>query len=402
MRFLKLDTGVIRSFDTALAGEVAVVGTGTGAILARLARHLGWPRALGLLARALVAPGAEARRLVAGNVDRKRIRLPGVFGNRVVAGIYGYVKRVQAALLLRALELELARTDPEVTIVYNGSLFPESVLARASWGRPRVFVEAGFFPGTLQIDPQGLNAANSVPRDPAFYLETEEDFAAPGLPEAVNNRPSKSRHDPVELEPGYVFVPFQVPSDMQVTVHSPWVRDMGAFLDVICDAAERNPETTFVIKEHPSFKQSVMGRRDHPRVIFANGNVTSELIRDARAVITLNSTVGIEALLLEKPVITLGEACYNVDGLVRHAPDPRRLDIALAAVARGWAPEPELRRQFLGYLWNSYLLHGRYDALPDELGPWLRARAVEGGVPGGPDEGAGTVSVPVAAGSGTR
>lgn len=372
MRFLKLDTGVIRSFDEALGPEVRVVATGPGKGLSLLARHRGWPAALAVLAGALVAPGEAAAQAVEGNLARKRIRLPQVFGNPVIGGIYGYSKRVQAAVLRRALEAELAATDPEITIVYNGSVFPETVLEAVSRGRRRVFIEAGFFPGTLQFDPVGLNGANSVPRDPAFYLGAE-DFAAEGLPEAVNNRPSKSRYAPVTLEPGYVFVPFQVPSDMQVTVHSPWVRDMEQFLDVVCDAAERNPGETFVIKEHPSFKRSVMGRRSHPRVIFANGNVTSELIRDARAVLTLNSTVGIEGLLLGKPVMTLGKACYNLPGLVQHAEASGALDAALAA--RDWAPDERLRRQFLGYLWNRYLVRGSYKALPGDLGAVLEEKS---------------------------
>lgn len=373
MRFLKLDTGVIANFDTALAGEVEVVATSPGKPLARLARHRGWARALAVQARALVAPGPQARAAIVANMARKRIRLPEIFGNPFVAGLYSYVKRVQAAVLHQALEAELAASDPEVVIVYNGSAYPESVLEAVSRDRPRVFIEAGFFPKTLQVDPKGLNGANSVPRDPAFYLETEEDFAAPGLPEFVNNRPSKSKYEPVELTPGYVFVPFQVPSDMQVTQHSPWIRDMEQFLTEVCAAAERNPDETFVIKEHPSFKRSVMGLASHPRVIFANGNVTSELIREARAVITLNSTVGIEGLLLGKPVITLGAACYNVPGLVQHAPDAAALDAALAA--RDWAPEARLRRQFLGYLWNRYLIHGSYAELPADLGALLAARA---------------------------
>ncbi|MGI3166521.1 nitrogen fixation protein FixF [Pseudooceanicola sp. 200-1SW] len=373
MRFLKLDTGVIANFDTALAGAVEVVATSPGKPLARLARHRGWARALAVQARALVAPGPQARAAIVANMARKRIRLPEIFGNPFVAGLYSYVKRVQAAVLHQALEAELAASDPEVVIVYNGSAYPESVLEAVSRDRPRVFIEAGFFPKTLQVDPKGLNGANSVPRDPAFYLETEEDFAAPGLPEFVNNRPSKSKYEPVELTPGYVFVPFQVPSDMQVTQHSPWIRDMEQFLTEVCAAAERNPDETFVIKEHPSFKRSVMGLASHPRVIFANGNVTSELIREARAVITLNSTVGIEGLLLGKPVITLGAACYNVPGLVQHAPDAAALDAALAA--RDWAPEARLRRQFLGYLWNRYLIHGSYAELPADLGALLAARA---------------------------
>ncbi|SNY37263.1 capsular polysaccharide export protein [Pseudooceanicola antarcticus] len=376
MIFLKLDTSVIDSFDAALGRDGLRIDTSLSAVLGRLARHSSWGAALGALAGALLGPGAEARQAVQGNLRRKRIRLPSVFGNPVVGGIYGYVKRVQAALLRRCLDAEIAATDPEVVVIYNGSVFPESVLEAASRGRRRVFVEAGFFPNSLQLDPKGLNGANSVPRNPDFYLETPEDFAAEGLPAAVNNRASKLPEEEVSLSPGYVFVPFQVPSDMQVMAHSPWVRSMEQFLDVVCEAAERNPDDTFVIKEHPSFRHSVRDLRSHPRVIFANGNVTSELVRDARAVITLNSTVGIEALLMGKQVITLGEACYNIDRLVRHAEGPAALDAALADP--DWKPEEALRYQFLGFLWNRYLVRGSYADLPGDFAERLAEKSRQG------------------------
>ncbi|QOL82238.1 capsular polysaccharide export protein, LipB/KpsS family [Pseudooceanicola spongiae] len=369
--FVKLDTGVVRHFDTALAGEVDSIATSSREVYRRLAALKGAAFARRALWQALTADKSDIRPLIEGNLTRKRIRLPKVFGNPVIGGIYGAIKRVQAHLLrslLRA-EFETVRQD-RVAIVYNGSNYPESVLAEVTAGHPRVFVEAGFFPGTLQIDPRGLNGANSVPRDAAFYLESDQDFAAGGLPEAVNNRPSKGKFAPVDLQPGFVFVPFQVPSDMQVTLHSPMVRDMEQFLDVVIAAAEANPDETFVIKEHPSFKRSVIGARpEHPRVIFANGNVTSEMIAQARAVLTLNSTVGIEALLLDKPVITLGAACYNIDGLVLHAEGAEALNAALAR--RDWRPDGRLRRQFIGYLWNHYLVHGRYDDLPVDLAAQL-------------------------------
>lgn len=372
--FLKLDTGVIRHFDAALAGDVDVISTRSIDVYRALAALAGPKAARKALWHALTADKSAIAPLIEGNLARKRIRLPAVFGNPLVHGIYRRIKLVQASLLKSLLDARLAQPDPErIVIVYNGSNYPESVLAAASTGKRRVFIEAGFFPGTLQIDGTGLNGANSVPRDPAFYLEGE-DFAVPGLPEAVNNRPSKGKFAPVQLKPGYVFVPFQVPSDMQVTLHSPWIRDMSQFYAEIRAAADRNPGEIFVIKEHPSFKRSVIGTQpDHPRVIFANGNVTSELIRDARAVVTLNSTVGLEALLIGRPVITLGAACYNVEGLVQHAPDASSLDAALAR--RDWIPGAELRRQYLGYLWNRYLVHGRYDALPTDLAAQIRARA---------------------------
>lgn len=373
MTFLKLDTGVIRNFDHRTLGDVYIVRTGFLASLRGLAGSRRWGPALGLALRAFLRPREDMQALVAGNVARKVIRLPALFGNRFTAGFYRWIKGAEAAMMHPYLSDLIAARQPDTIIVYNGSNYPESVLADVSKNHRRIFVEGGFFPRTLQLDPLGLNAANSVPRTPDFYLETTEDFAAEGLPEVVNNRPSKGRFAPVDLEPGYVFVPFQVPSDMQVTLHSPWIRDMEMFQDAICDLAEACPEETFVIKEHPSFKRSVIGRRSHPRVIYANGNVTSELIAGSRAVITLNSTVGIEALLLGRPVITLGEACYNIDGLVLRAGTPEALTQAVRK-AQAWHPDARLRRQFLGYLWNRYLIHGSYDAPPQDLGVQIERR----------------------------
>lgn len=373
MTILQLDSNQLRGFAQTLGDEAEVVRTGSLKVLARYGRLCGAGAALAALARALFRQGPEDRALVQGNLMRKAIRLPAVFGRPAVRAIYGWVKTAQAMLLRDALQAQLAAHPPQAVVIFNGSNYPESVLAAVSEGLPRVFVEGGFFPGTLQVDPIGLNGANSVPRTAAFYLEGRDDAGA-GLPELVNNRAAKQTYDTVDLAPGFVFVPFQVPSDMQVTQHSPWVRDMEMFLDVVIAAADANPDDTFVIKEHPSFKRSVKGLRPaHPRVIFANGNVTSEMLAQARAVVTLNSTVGIEGLVHETPVITLGAACYNIDGLVQHAPNAEALNTALRN--RDWRPDAALRRQFLGYLWNVYLLRGTYDAPPDSLAARILSRA---------------------------
>jgi len=376
--FFKLDTSVTRNFATPLGNTLLVFPTATTAVLRKLAARRGVWGALRAVAAALSGRSGLAPESVEGNVQRKQIRLPSVFGNPFISSLYRRIKMGEAALLYQALTDELTAAPPEVTIIYNGSVSPEAVLDQIAVAQdlPRVYVEAGFFPRTLQIDPLGLNGANTVPRDPSFYSSAQQDFAAGGLPDALNTRATKPKPgQAIELQPGYVFVAFQVPSDMQITRHSPWIPDMEAFLDAILQAAERIPDDVFVIKEHPSFKRSVQGLRPaHPRVIFANHNVTSELIDESRAVITINSTVGIEALLLDKPVITLGRACYNIEGLVLHADGPDALTDAIDR-SRAWHPDPHLRRQFLGYLWNHYLLHGSYEAPPNELAAELRRRA---------------------------
>lgn len=64
---------------------------------------------------------------------------------------------------------------------------------------------------------------------------------------------------------------------------------------------------------------------------YNNSYVTTELdtktlISKAKAVITINSTVGIEAPSLGKKVITLGNAFYNIEGIVTHCSSPGLLN----------------------------------------------------------------------------
>lgn len=365
--WLKLDTGVVKHFDGALGALSDSVNTSPLESLREIASRQGWSGVLSAVGLALRNP---AHSFVAGNLDRKRIRLPHIFGNAVIGGLYGWLKAVEARLLEQRLTLRLTDDADRAALIYNGSLYPESVLAHIArrLDRDCLFIEAGFFPGTLQIDPLGLNAANTVPRDPSFYLDTAVDFAAEGLPDVLHRRPTKAKGaDPVPLPQHYVFVAFQVPSDMQVTLHSPWIRDMHQFHAEIRAAADRHPDLTFVIKEHPSFPLSVQPDVDpHPRVIFANANVTRDLIEGAQTVITLNSTVGLESLLLDRSVIILADACYDIDGLVLRARDRAGLDAALKQLNH-WSPDKRLRKQVLGWLWNRYLVKARYDDLPSDL-----------------------------------
>ncbi|MBC2834808.1 nitrogen fixation protein FixF [Paragemmobacter straminiformis] len=371
--YRKLGTPALAAFEPVLGDRLESVPVSLPALLRGLSRRLGPLGALRLCLRALRNGAAppDIRALVAGNLTRKQIRLPALFGLRPVAATYLHLKGAEAALLrdLLRLDTQAGRID----IIFNGSVYPESVLAAVADPSARVLVEAGFLPRTLQIDPTGLNGANSVPRDPAFYLDSDTDFAAAGLPETIGRRAAKSQHAPVTLPPDFVFVPFQVPSDMQITLHSPWLRDMGHFLAVLRDTADRNPHQTFVVKEHPSFRASVIGLfPPHPRILFANGNETASLIAAARAVLTINSTVGIEALQAAKPVITLGTACYAIAGLTLQAHDPATLDAALAR--HDWRPDERLRRQFLGFLKNVYLVPGTLAQPPADLAQAIAAR----------------------------
>ncbi|THV15710.1 capsular polysaccharide export protein, LipB/KpsS family [Rhizobium rhizophilum] len=298
--------------------------------------------------------------LVDRNLMRRQIRLPQLFSITPVRNTYRFFllsrARLQAALVAAYFE-----DHPQAkALVFNGYLMPDSIAKAVSetLRRETLVLENGFFPGTSQADTAGINFDSTLPRDHAFY-EWVADKISDERPQELVKRPSKQKAtNQVETPPRYMFVPMQVPSDMQILKHSPWISDMRHLYQVIYEQAERFPERHFVVKEHPSFPLSIQQQISrHPRILFANHNETRLLIEGAEAVLTVNSTVGLESLLLGKKVITLGNAPYNVEGMVLQCRNEQELHAALVAI-ESWTPNTTVINAFIRYVHNVFLLRG--------------------------------------------
>ena len=133
------------------------------------------------------------------------------------------------------------------------------------------------------------------------------------------------------LSKRWFLVPLQVQADSQVTHHSPY-RTIEAFIsDVMASFALHAPaELGLVIKHHPMDRAyshyrrhiDAEGRRlgiAH-RVVYLHDQHLPTLLDHALGVVTINSTVGLQALHHGAPVITLGESVYSVPGLVHNGP----------------------------------------------------------------------------------
>ncbi|MCK4830858.1 hypothetical protein KA005_84890, partial [bacterium] len=127
-------------------------------------------------------------------------------------------------------------------------------------------------------------------------------------------------------------------------------------------------QLALVVKEHPKDKYLLELKKSIKspgvKVIFLRQADTRKLIKESRLVITLNSTVGIESLLYYKPVITLGNAFYNIDGIVHHCNNPEELDILIEKVL-STPVNRDLIDKFLYYLKFHYQVDGDLDH-PDE------------------------------------
>lgn len=312
------------------------------------------------------------------NLKRREIRLANLFGNRLVKAIYRTLVGIQARLMCHEIAALLDRNPQATALIFNGFLMPGSLLAGLATARNqnRLYLEKGFFPNTIQCDRKGINCASSLSRDPAFYRWVAPMVGA-ARPEMLVRRRSKRPDDTAlsSLPERFIFVPFQVPSDMQILAHSPFVRDMEHFYEIVFEAAEALPDRVFVVKEHPSFALSIRNKvRPHPRILFANSNETRELIESSACVLTINSTVGLEALTLGRKVVTLGDAPYNVKGLVQMAASVSEVIDRLSALDT-FTPDEALRDTFIGYVFNEFLLHGDMMEPGEALESQIRSRA---------------------------
>ncbi len=305
--------------------------------------------------------------IVATQLKRKQAKSR-VWQSKLVGQAYSVLlNMVECCRYAKYLSL-FEQRKPTHLVIWNGNKLPNITVVKAAkkLGITVFYYENGLLPNTSCLDPKGINFASSLSRDRDFYLNYQladnTHFKTPKLAPRANHKKRKE-FIKNKLPTRYIFVPFQVPHDTQIACYSPWLKSMDELYLEVMSAVENlnDPDLKVVFKEHPSWHRHYSHLyKKHPQAIFANGNATADLIENAQAVITINSTVGLEALLLEKNVITLGQACYNIEDLVLQAGNSRELSEALLIVAQGWQLNLSLRDKFFNYLKHVYSIEGRW------------------------------------------
>ncbi len=309
--------------------------------------------------------------LVESQVARKKVRHPIIAKYKGLAWLltrfYKALECSRASYYIKYF----SKHEIGTLVIWNGMKQPNRTpyeVAKYLGINVQLF-ENGLLPNTTVLDPKGVNALNSLPRNADFYLnwtKHEHDLKK----QLVTREPHKNRtvnEQTMVLPEHYIFAPFQVPNDTQIICHSPWVESMEAFYNCLeLTLSELPPETNIVIKEHPSWPRTFKHLHfKNKRILFANNNNTQQLIEQSQAVVTINSTVGIESLLLGKKVITLGNSFINIDGLVKHCESQQALNEALVNLD-SWQCDELLRVKFLSYLEEEYLISQNWNQLTDE------------------------------------
>ena len=146
----------------------------------------------------------------------------------------------------------------------------------------------------------------------------------------------------------FVLVPLQVHDDSQKIYHSSY-RLVERFIEEVVRSFAQNAAAGQVLcfKHHPmdrgythygrvigdlAFRFGLEGR-----VFYCHDNSLPELYRHAFSVVTVNSSVGLSALLHNIPVKTMGKAMYDIEGLTHQGSldsfwqNPQPVDIDLFA-----------------------------------------------------------------------
>jgi len=122
---------------------------------------------------------------------------------------------------------------------------------------------------------------------------------------------SKIKYDSLNIEEKFVFFPLQVSHDSQLLIHSSYDNRLGILKAI--EIAE-NMKLELVVKIHPAETsleniESILKMQEKLGFKIVESNAF-DLIRSAELVVTINSSAGLEALILEKEVIFLGKTFY--------------------------------------------------------------------------------------------
>ena len=237
----------------------------------------------------------------------------------------------------------LHETNPRAVIVFNGQFFPEATARYVAQQRGiRVIThEVGLQPASAFFT-DGEATAYPIHIPDEFELREEQnakldaylakrfqgDFTMAGIKFWTDMKEldefflNKAAHFK-QIVPVFTNVIFDTSQPHANTVFS----DMFAWLDLVLEIIKSHPETLFVIRAHPDETRTRKESRETVQgwveahgvdkvanVVFVAPKETLssyELIQRSKFVMVYNSTIGLEAALMGKPVLCAGKARFT-------------------------------------------------------------------------------------------
>ena len=253
----------------------------------------------------------------------------------------------QSLMILKGYNFIWQNFKPHLAITWNGvTLFQKALAFLAhNYDVPVLFFERGLLPQTLYVDTEGVNYKSSIAGDKWFKYKIP--YPHDDKIKKVKKYCQKLRKDkrsivnigestqPEELrkrlkiddKSKIVLIPLQIEKDSNILYFSPYYSNMPEIIKDIQRAINQFNNIHLIVKPHPEDSN----RLNELRSLTTN---TTHILDDVKLyslleladlVITVNSTVGLEALVFRKPVIVLGKAMYSEKGFTYDLLDRRVL-----------------------------------------------------------------------------
>lgn len=161
--------------------------------------------------------------------------------------------------------------------------------------------------GRLSGNPKARPAGN-LSRDRLRVLRNARRLRRLAIPSELLRRP-------------YLLFALNTPYDSQILVRAPQYRDFLSLVELVAGLVPYGMD--LVLREHPAFVGSLDHdrlcslQRRHPHVrLVSSDDPLPEVLSRAQAMMIINNTAFVDGVLLEKPVIALGDGYFKGHGLV--------------------------------------------------------------------------------------
>jgi capsule polysaccharide export protein KpsC/LpsZ len=158
-----------------------------------------------------------------------------------------------------------------------------------------------------------------------------------------------------------IFIPTQVLADSNMLLHHGRFHNNSSFIKALTTQLHGRTDIFFLVKQHP--KEPDL-QKDIPAVLKDRGVWTKDVntftaIEASCAVMTLNSTVGLEAVMRGKPVVVFAPSLYSHKGFTYEAANDEDLNALVDLFLSGWSQSQAQKLRllyFIAYLLQYYLI----------------------------------------------
>jgi glycosyltransferase involved in cell wall biosynthesis len=238
--------------------------------------------------------------------------------------------------------------SPDGLIVWNGYTGYTANVLRClghQRGLPMFFAERSVLRDGVFLDPRGVNGYSELASiGPKALLSNHPEPAR--QPKSFLRRFTRHELDALRASGPWrtarriIFVPLQVEKDTNITMHSGDFKSMADLVRTV-HSQHADSGTAIVVRPHPE-EVDAIEIPDLADVYIEAGGDLEAWLEIADLVVTINSTVGLTALLRGRPVQSYGEGIYTGVGLTEGANlSPHDAQALWKLLARNYLSFPE-------------------------------------------------------------